>query len=247
MSKKAICILSVNANNETFSFAETLKNDSYDIYICIDNNNSILPDFDTSKITIIRFYDNECENNYFTGSVVYTHDRACSRDKALYYFCSINNNYDYIWFLEEDVFIPTKNTIQRIDNIYINTNADILSAFNDIKLSYDDPNCAYWQHWWRNENKIKYPWAHSMISAIRVSKKMLECISNFVKINKYLLFDELLFNTIAIQNNLIIETPSELSNIVFSFNDIIPTTINSNFLYHPIKNLLKQNELRQQL
>jgi hypothetical protein len=247
MSKKAICILSVNANNDTFSFAETLKNDSYDIYICIDDNNSKLPDFDKSKINVIRFYDNECEDNYFYGSVVYTQDRACSRDKSLYYFCKINTDYDYIWFLEEDVFIPTKNTIQRIDNIYINTNADILSAFNDIKLSHDDPNCVYWQHWWRNENKIKYPWAHSMISAIRVSKKMLECISTFVKINKLLLFDELLFNTIAIQNNLIIETPCELSNIVFSFNDIIPNIVNSDFLYHPIKNLLKQNELRQQL
>lgn len=247
MSKNAICILSVYANNDTFSFAETLKNDSYDIYICIDNNNSILPEFDKSKITVIRFYDKECEDNHFYGSVVYAHDRACSRDKALYYFCKINTNYDYIWFLEEDVFIPTKNTIQRIDNLYINTNADILSQNNTVKRSHDDPNAGCWMHWWRNENKTNYPWAFSMISAIRVSKKLLECISNFVKTNKCLLFDELLFNTIAVQNNLIIETPSELSTIHFSFNDIIPTTVNPNFLYHPIKNLLKQNELRQQL
>jgi hypothetical protein len=33
-------------------------------------------------------------------------------------------------------------------------------------------------------------------------------------------------------------------NIVFSFDDIIPNNINEHYLYHPIKNLKKQEELR---
>jgi len=243
--KKAICILSVNAKNEVFSFAEQLKNDDYDVFVCIDNNKSILPEYNKEIINIIKFSDEECkecEDNYFFGSVVYTSNRACSRDKALYYFCKVKNNYDFVWFLEEDVFVPTKYTIIKIDDKY--KHSDLLSSFNDIKKSKND-NCIYWQHWWRNENKIKYPWAHSMISAVRVSKILLNCISKFVEINKCLLFDELLFNTIALQNNLIIDNPIELSNIVFSFTDIIPNNINPDFLYHPIKNLSKQNELRE--
>jgi hypothetical protein len=72
----------------------------------------------------------------------------------------------------------------------------------------------------------------------------MKCILEFVNDKKYLLFDELLFNTIALQNNLDIVTPIELSNIVFSFRDIIPNNINKNYLYHPIKNLKTQEELR---
>ena len=159
----------------------------------------------------------------------------------MYYFCKINTNYEYIWFLEEDVFIPNKDTIPKIDKLY--KLEDLLSCENVIKKSRND-NSPFWQHWGRNEKKIDFPWAHSMISAIRVSKKLMECILEFVNNKKYLLFDELLFNTIALQNNLLVVTPIELSNIVFSFHDIIPDNINENYLYHPIKNLKKHEELR---
>lgn len=240
MSKKIICILCLNANKETFAFAEKLNN-IYDVYICIDNNDSMLPKYDETKIKIIRFYNNEPDDNYFKGSVEYAKNRACSRDKALYYFCKIDTNYEYIWFLEEDVFIPHKDTITNIDNIY--KTEDLLSRENIIKISRNDLS-SYWQHWDKNNNKIDFPWAHSMICAIRVSKKLMECILEFVNNKKYLLFDELLFNTIALQNNLHVVTPIEFSNIVFSFHDIIPDNINENYLYHPIKNLKKHKELR---
>ena len=240
MNKKNICILCIKANKETFLFAETLY-DEYNVYICIDDNECELPIYDETKINIIRFYDNESEEHYFKGSVVYAEDRACSRDKALYYFCKINTNYEYVWFLEEDVFIPHKNTLSYIDNLY--ETEDLLTSEHIIKKSNDD-NSPYWQHWWRNEKKIVFPWAHSMICAVRVSNTLMNCILEFVNNNQYLLFDELLFNTIALHNNLCVGTPIELSNIVFSFVDIIPDNINEHYLYHPIKNLKKQEELR---
>jgi len=242
--KKSICFLSKVANNITFSFAESLKNNDYDIFICIDDNDCIIPNYDSNCITIIRIYNNDSEINGFTGSVVYTLNRACSRDKALYYFCKINVDYDYIWFLEEDVFIPNKDTIRLIDEKY--THEDLLSSMNEIKLSQHD-NTFHWQHWWRNENKINFPWAHSMISAIRVSNTLLKHILEFATINKYLLFDELLFNTITLQNNLHITTPIELSNIIFSFDDIVIDKVNPLFLYHPIRSVIKQQSLRESL
>jgi hypothetical protein len=240
---KIICILCKNANQETFSFAETL-NEEYTIYICIDNNDSVLPKYNETKIKIIRFYNNEPEKNYFMGCVDYCKNRACSRDKALYYFCKININYEYIWFLEDDVFIPNQNTINYIDNLY--EKEDLLSSENIIKISRNDSSLD-WQHWDKNNNKIDFPWAHSMICAVRVSNKLMKCILEFVNDKKYLLFDELLFNTIALQNNLFVMTPIELSNIVFSFHDIIPDNINESYLYHPIKNLKKHEELRNKI
>jgi len=245
--KKAICILIVNPNVDTFIFAETLKNEEYDIFICIDNNKVALPEYDTSKINIIAIDNDESKDNYFFGTVAYALDRACSRDKALYYFCKKDKTYDYVWFLEEDVFVPTLKTIPNIDES--NKHADLLTNFNEVYFSHNNPNNSsiWWQNWWLNEGKIDFPWAHSMICAVRVSKKLLECILDFATKNRHLLFDELLFNTIALHNNLIIANPPELSNIVFSFPDIIPDEVNPDYLYHPIKNLCKQKELRENL
>lgn len=242
--KKAICFLTKHANNITFSFAESLKNEDYDIFICIDDNECIIPNYDSKCITIIRINNNESEINGFKGSVVYTLERACSRDKALYFFCKINIDYDYIWFLEEDVFVPNKDTIRCIDEKY--KNEDLLSSMNEIKLSQYD-NTFFWQHWWRNENRIEFPWAHSMISAVRVSKTLLKHILDFATVHKCLLFDELLFNTITLQNKLHISTPIELSNIIFSFDDVNIDKVNPLFLYHPIRSLIKQTELREKI
>lgn len=242
-NKIAICFLTKHANIETFEFAELLCQPNYDIYICIDDNNVILPTFDPLKIQVIRFFNNESESNGFTGSVCYCPDRACSRDKALYYFCKIKKDYEYVWFLEEDVFVPNKNTIANLDIKY-NT-ADLLSATHIIKKSENDQE-FYWQHWPKLNNKIQFPWAHSMISAVRVSKLLLCYICEFATNNNFLLFDESLFNTIAHHNKLHIVNPIELSNIIFQFTDIDlePDTVNETYLYHPIRHLKKQASLR---
>jgi hypothetical protein len=64
-------------------------------------------------------------------------NRALSRDKALYYFNKII--YESIWFIEEDVFILTIDTIFNIDIKY--KNSDLLCASNLIinkkKKTYD--------------------------------------------------------------------------------------------------------------
>lgn len=239
-NKYAICWLCVNPNIITLKFAETLKIENYDIYICIDDVNVNLPKYDKSKITVLKISSKEAENNYYFGSVTYCKNRACSRDKALYYFTFINSKYDYIWFLEEDVFIPNKCTIPNIDNKY--KYADLLSQANEINIG--DGKAPYWQHWDRNKNLIDYPWAHSMICAVRVSKTLLKKIKLFVEKSKSLLFCEMLFNTIAFQNNLTILNPIELSNIIFQFRDLNLINVNINYLYHPIKNIKTHETLR---
>jgi hypothetical protein len=248
MQKYAICFLTININNELFEFAKTLKRDNYDIFICVDNNGIDISVYNDSNISIISVDNEESKSNGFFGSVCYCLDRACSRDKALYYFAKINNRiYDYIWFIEEDVFIPDKNTIRNIDLKYSDNNYDLLCEMNEIKESKND-NSIYWQHWYRLENKIDFPWAHSMICAVRISNILLDVISDFACKNKFLLFDETLFNTLALHNNLKIYNPIELSNVVFSFDDIDTTdenNINRCYLYHPLKNLSKHEYLHK--
>lgn len=248
MQKYAVCFLSVDIKKELLEFAETLIDSNYDVFICLDNNEIDTSIYNETKITFISINNEESKNNGFYGSVCYCSDRACSRDKSLYYFAKINKTiFDFIWFIEEDVFIPNKNTIKNIDLKYSNGNYDLLcSEINQIKESNDD-NLNYWQHWYRLENKIYFPWGHSMISAVRISNKLLNNIFEFANKNKFLLFDEGLFYTLALHNKLNIYNPIELSNVVFSFSDleIDENNINRSYLYHPLKNLKKHEYLHE--
>jgi hypothetical protein len=82
-----------------------------------------------------------------------------------------------------------------------------------------------------------------MICAIRCSKKLISCINEYTIKYKDLFLDEVLFNTIALKNNLITVTPTELSSIVYQ-KDWDKKDIDKNNLYHPVKDIKKQYEFR---
>ena len=85
-----------------------------------------------------------------------------------------------------------------------------------------------------------------MICAIRCSKKLLECIFENVKKFKTLFFDEVMFNTISLHNNLNIKVIKELKTIVWR-KEWEKNDIDINNLYHPVKCINKQQELRMSL
>ena len=82
-----------------------------------------------------------------------------------------------------------------------------------------------------------------MICAIRCSSKLLKCIDEYVKKYNNLFMDEVLFNTISLQNNLQVKTIDELSPIVWR-RDWKQEDINSSYLYHPIKCIMTQYKYR---
>ena len=105
--KNIICFLTVKPTEQFYTFCKTLNKDNYDVYICIDDNNHIIKNYD-NKIPIIKYKNEVCEKAGFRNSVLWL-NRACSRDKALYYFCKNKISYDNIWLLEEDVFFYNLN------------------------------------------------------------------------------------------------------------------------------------------
>ena len=232
----AIVLLTVKPTQKTIDFFQKLKKKNYDLYICVDDNDYILPNYDKSLVNIIKF-DDEIPKKYgYYGSVSYCENRACSRDKALYYFCEINKTYDYVWHIEDDVFIPSIDTIKNIDLKY--PTGDLLSASNQ---NYNDS--IDWYHWYKIENKIEKPWYRSMICAIRTSRELLKSISQFVSKNKYLLFCEVLFNTIAMHNNLKVINPPELKYITWK-DTFKLEEMNISKLYHPVKDIDLQYKYR---
>lgn len=237
-----ICFLTVKPNKLFYDFCKQLKNKNYDIYICIDDNSYNIPDYD-NEIKIIKLDNELCQKNGFKSCVLKFNNKACSRDKALYYFCKENINYDHIWFIEEDVFIPNKETIINIDKRHKNINCDLLCASNH--MVYEKQKNWHWKHI-NNQIKINPPYAKSMICAIRCSKKLLNCINNYAKKHNNLFMDEALFNTLAYHNNLNVITPYELFGIVFRHNWEL-NKIKKDCLYHPIKNIDIQVEYRKKL
>ena len=239
MSVKSICFLSLRPSIEYIKFIETMVGHGYDIFLCIDDNRYKPPSID--GITFIQRDNNVCKRRGYWASVLQVPHRACSRDKALYVFCEeLQNKYEYIWMIEEDVFVYDIHTIINIDNQY--RTGDLLCRQHLIKPVNNEMGWL-WNH---VKGRINQPWANSMICAIRVSNRLLSHIRAYAVTNHKLFFDEAMFNTIAMQQNLEIITVPELSTIEWRHEWRDDEFIKTN-LYHPIKNIKKQVEIRKLL
>jgi hypothetical protein len=270
----AIVFFCYRPPKEIFEFATLLKNDDYDIFVSINDNNHIIPEYDTNKITVIKLDTDTVKNAGYFNSNNNMKNQVVSRDKAFYYFNRINNtNYKHIWFIEEDVFIPTTKTLSDIDKKY--SDGDYMSntyyiVDNDInnlnKFDNINKDCPFVQYTtelkfydssafecFNNNNYFTFPWLKGMTCAIRVSKIFLQNIDLFVIKHKRLLMDEVLYLTLSLHNNLSIINPIELRPIVFRRNhkDNITNYLYWNYndirgdnLFHPIKDLQEQKKLR---
>lgn len=231
---KAICILSKELNNKTYDLAMDLKDKEYDIFVCCDEPTKI------KKHEIISIKSSICERAGYKNTVSYCKDRACSREKALYYFKKINKNYKNIWLIEDDVFIPSIQSIKDLDHKYF-SEIDLLAPANAICQEKE----GEWIHWEKIIPYIGPPYGISMVCAIRISDKLLNAIDNYAKQNKTLFFCEALFNTLALQNNLTTWIASELENILCKPNwETFAEALFKKQMCHPIKNIYFQKMLR---
>jgi hypothetical protein len=279
---KAIVFFCFRPPKEIFDFAKLLKNEIYDIFVSINDNNYTIPDYDKNAINIIKLDEAEVRNAGYFNSNNNIRDQVSSRDKAFYYFNKINHtDYKHIWFIEEDVFIPTTTTISNIDDKYpdcdymsnsyfiVDNDINNLDNFNNVNkelpfVKYSEN--VFQESWAFNDfNLGKYygfPWLKGMTCAIRVSNNFLKHIDIFAIKHKTLIIDEVLYLTLSVHNNLSIINPIELSPIVyrcdFNSNPIFGINmdkitnffywnlndIREDYLFHPIKDLKYQNQLR---
>lgn len=228
----AIAILCKTPNKEFLDFYASLKNNNYDVYIFIDDNNYQILNSQGLNFIQIDTADS-IQNGFHLFSGLITDCGAW--DKAIYYFSTFNTAYNFVWFIEDDVFIPNKDIIRLIDEKYLEE--DVLCQDHTRNLDGDE-GMQGWM-WWVHITKevMPPPWGKSMMCASRLSSKLLKTVKNFISDNKNAnKFIEYFFVTLASQNNLRVKPIPELKKIVYSHpwnsDDLSHTE-----LIHPIKDL----------
>lgn len=225
-----------------FEFAEKLISNQYDVYFSI-NSTEYVPDKNINpKITILQISSDESEQaGYKGGTLLIPNGGASAWCKAIYYFSELNTtSYDAIWFIEDDVFVPSVHTLQKLDNLYPSHSSDVLCT----DYIQTDVDSNHW-HYQLNKGLIELPWAGGMVMAIRVSQRLIREIKVLARKNKKLLMAELLFHTIAIHHGFKIVVAPELKWLVptKTWED---SEIHENGLFHPIKSYERHLELSNQ-
>jgi hypothetical protein len=226
----AICLITFNPNKIWCDFLNLFN--KYKIFMIVDDNNFDLSDFSNNynNITFIKIDDEKCNCSGYINTNFCIGKLISGWDKALYYFGVENTNFDFVWFIEDDVFFYNEDTILNIDNQFIND--DLLSNCHGENTSGDK---SYW-HWCNINIAYPPPYYNGMMCAVRFSKKMMSCINDYAIQNKTIFFLEALFPTIAIKNNLNYRNPPEFINIHWR-HDFQKEHINMSGLYHPVKDL----------
>ena len=239
----AVCFIIRSLNETIVEFANECSLYS-DVYIIVDDNDQKI-ELKDSKVKIIQINNDVCKKNNYIKSTWRFSEDVTGWDKAFYYFCE-NNKYDNVWFVEDDVFVPTADTFVKIDQKY--GRVDLLCNL----LNYVNPNKNHNDSRWKQKlidakkyighSNLHWTW----VCAMRCSKKLLFDIKTIKKDKGQLFFHEILVPTIIKNNNLTYNRISELKNIVYrkiyKSEEIVK---NDTFLYHPIKDYDEQKRLRQ--
>lgn len=230
------------------SFANEIKRKlPHDVWVVIDNTQSLNNLESEDLFYSYACEDTECINSGYkgcniTGNETHIKKEIIAWDKFLYKFCN-NNKYDFYWVFEEDVFIPSIDVLDRL--IKKSTVYDLLAA-NNFQKNY----LANDWHWPHIVNKIGPPYYHSMVSACGISKNLLGIIKTFVDKSKTLFHIEAMFNTIAMQNQLVVGALMELKSVVWMGKwGIDEFLLLPNNIFHPIKetNDITHDKLRQDI
>jgi hypothetical protein len=243
-SKNAICFITRKFDLKLLEFAE-LCSKYNDTYLLVDDNEEIIQ-HPGSNVKIIQMDNNKCTNSNYIKSTWRFSLNITGWDKAFYYFCE-DNNYDNVWFIEDDVFISKPNILYELDNKY--GSSDLLIR-DIVHVTNPTSNNKAWieivndLNKFPDMNKIYWSW----VCAMRCSKKLLELMKTFKNKNNQLYFHELLIPSLVINNNLSYKKIEELKYIIYRSEykdvDIIskPT-----YLFHPMKDYNRHKKLRSMI
>lgn len=230
--KTAVVFLTKSPQKGTTDFAKKVAADTeFKVFVVIDDWDEF---GETEGVTQIQIPDEICLRSGYHSTM--TKDSVLNKnpiawDKFVYYFCKIDTSFDFLWVFEDDVFVPSVGTIVNLHNKY--GGYDLVTP-NNFKR---EGNAMDW-HWKHVIDKIEPPYYFSMVCAMGISKSVLNAIRGFVDAKNTLFFNEIMFNTLAMQNDLNVIAPLELKSIVWLGNwGIDDWLLLPDNVFHPHKHI----------
>lgn len=261
MKRSAVALLTFRPDVRQVAFYEGLVDLGYDVHVVVDDNSFVPPV--SSRADFVQLDERICiAAGYHALNHVITSRKplpVSAWEKALFYFNRIDSSHDHVWFMEDDVFLPSHELLAQVDARH--SAADLLCKKNRLNMSGELRSWPWWQI--VPQQVLPLPWASSMVCAARLSRALLaEVDQTLASCGKRMheaillarlqqrpspsLFIEFLFNTLALHRQMTIELPDALRTIgwrrVWSREEIIATHI-----YHPVKNQALQEEWRSSL
>jgi hypothetical protein len=245
-SSSAICFLTRQPAAEIVQFALQLAQripSSIDVFIVVDDNTVTLPLIASSTLRFLQFNESVCTNDGFQKASTFSGGKGCSAwDKALYYFSKVSIHHSFVWFVEDDVFIPSVQAFISLHELY-SSSYDLVTP----GIMYNtDGHLGGWQHWSLAAQSFVLPWVGSMACAMGCSRRLLTLVDEYAQWRGQLAFIEFFFHILAIQDSRMkIVAPPELITIVYSQEYTFEAVQSRpNNWWHPMKTRGRQPEWR---
>jgi hypothetical protein len=235
-AKSTVCLLCVCPDEGVVAFAEKMA-ELYDMYIVCDNVGCKVSD--SSPVHFLRIKDEDARSAGYHSVNASIPKNPSAWDKALYYFCEVEQRPQHVWFVEEDVFVPRPGIFKDLNAKYPDT--DFITKQH---VSQDEDPEFYW--WYQAEGNMKKPYYRSLVCASRLSRRLLNEVKDFVHEKHRLFYLEVIFSTMVEQKKMSLVMPDELQTIIFR-HDWNADTVDEEHLYHPVKDVKLHDSYRERL
>jgi hypothetical protein len=198
-----VLILTANPLSSTLGFADKLAGISDDDVIIIsDDKPSALP----SIAKCVHIDDAAARKSGFFNSSPIIGKTPIAWDKALYHVINFQKHADYVWIIEDDVFFTSPHVCINLMEKYVSDPSDLI--VRNFFLRDQHPT---WPHWhfaahFRYEHQ-----AGAFLPLCRISRRMAELTSDFVRQHGSLAFIEVMFPSLAVSHKLQIKILSFIS------------------------------------
>jgi hypothetical protein len=241
-NKFALCVLTVTPLSHVVERLERLARSAHgvDVYMMCDRTHA---NETVNGIRYIHVTDEESANNGYVNAACGTIDKECTAwDKAMYHFTKVDTSYEFVWFLEDDVYVPD-GAFEAMHDKYVIQNKNNGEPGIDYVTAHNSPNLrgeeTTWSHWKCAYDMLAYPMYKSMVCAVGMSRKAMDTVKKYVEDNWTMVFVEVMFNTLVMQNGFNLVQAPELSTIHYQYewtlDDIKKQPHN---LFHPVKHAL---------
>lgn len=235
-SNIVICLLCVCPTDRVLAFAQKYA-ETHPVYVVCDDPECKVPD--NMPFTFVKLTDEVCKSSGYNGANPAISKRPSAWDKAIYYFCTQKMDVGHVWFIEEDVFVPRESLFKELDDRFPDT--DFI-----MKQNVKDSDDTSFEFWYDGDGKMERPFYRSLVCVTRISRRLLDLVKKLHDSKNTLVFIEIMFNTLAVQNNLSMQMPPEMQNVIFRHTWTAETVDNNQF-FHPVKDVVEHDVYRERL